>query len=225
MPHTRSMADMAEVLDVLAADDPDTRGDLWRRQPWVAIRPPRRFVPTAIAGASVRFAASGWSCRHLRERRPPGRHGGNRHRRPDRAADRDRPSVMALWQAARARLEAAGAEVVLTDFPLVSNYEGDRAGAPTIATRALFRPDICGTRSWTFAFWAWDDFLSANADPGLNGWRRWMGRWSFPVLPAPCPPTVTPTSKMTSRITPPMQGCICRRPARHSGPRGGPPRA
>jgi amidase len=38
VPHTRTMADLLEVLDVIVADDPDTRGDLWRmRQPWVPI--------------------------------------------------------------------------------------------------------------------------------------------------------------------------------------------
>ncbi|HEY5843201.1 MAG TPA: amidase family protein, partial [Mycobacterium sp.] len=30
VPHTRTMADMLEVLDVIVADDPDTRGDFWR---------------------------------------------------------------------------------------------------------------------------------------------------------------------------------------------------
>ena len=37
VPHTRTMADMLEVLDVIVADDPDTRGDFWRVQPWIAI--------------------------------------------------------------------------------------------------------------------------------------------------------------------------------------------
>ncbi|MGB8503955.1 MAG: amidase family protein, partial [Mycobacterium sp.] len=32
VPHTRTMADMLEVLDVIVADDPDTRGDFWREQ-------------------------------------------------------------------------------------------------------------------------------------------------------------------------------------------------
>ena len=44
-----------------------------------------------------------------------------------------RASVIDLWEAARRDLEAAGAEVVEVDFPVVSNYEGDRPGAPTSA--------------------------------------------------------------------------------------------
>ena len=35
VPHTRTMDDLLEVLDVVVADDPDPRGDLWRTQPWV----------------------------------------------------------------------------------------------------------------------------------------------------------------------------------------------
>ncbi|TIX64587.1 MAG: amidase, partial [Mesorhizobium sp.] len=37
VPHTRSVADMLELLDVIVADDAETRGDLWRMQPWVPI--------------------------------------------------------------------------------------------------------------------------------------------------------------------------------------------
>ncbi|TIX10104.1 MAG: amidase, partial [Mesorhizobium sp.] len=33
VPHTRSVADMLELLDVIVADDAETRGDLWRMQP------------------------------------------------------------------------------------------------------------------------------------------------------------------------------------------------
>ena len=37
VPHTRTMADLLEVLDVIVADDAETRGDFWRAQPWVEI--------------------------------------------------------------------------------------------------------------------------------------------------------------------------------------------
>ena len=37
VPHTRTMADMLEVLDVVVADDHETRGDFWRVQPWVPV--------------------------------------------------------------------------------------------------------------------------------------------------------------------------------------------
>jgi amidase len=63
---------------------------------------------------------------------------------------------------------AAGAEVVLTDFPLVTNYEGDRPGAPTLGTRGLVSPAFLKTEILDLSAWAWDDFLRRNADPRLN---------------------------------------------------------
>ncbi len=33
VPYARTMVDLLEVLDVVVADDPITRGDLWRPQP------------------------------------------------------------------------------------------------------------------------------------------------------------------------------------------------
>ena len=46
VPHTWTMADMFEVLDVIVADDPDTRGDFWRVQPWVQVPRRRRCGPS-----------------------------------------------------------------------------------------------------------------------------------------------------------------------------------
>src|SRR6478752_737417 len=37
VPYARTMADLLEVLDVVVAEDPDPRGDLWRLQPWVSL--------------------------------------------------------------------------------------------------------------------------------------------------------------------------------------------
>ncbi|MBN9189126.1 MAG: amidase, partial [Microbacterium sp.] len=37
VPHTRTMADLLEVLDVIVADDAETRGDFWRVQHWVDV--------------------------------------------------------------------------------------------------------------------------------------------------------------------------------------------
>ena len=79
-----------------------------------------------------------------------------------------RASVIALWEAARRDLEAAGADVVEVDFPVVSNYEGDRPGAPTIATRGLVTPEFLTREIVDLSAWAWDDFLAANGDPALR---------------------------------------------------------
>ena len=87
-----------------------------------------------------------------------------------------RASVIEAWQAARADFEAAGAEVVETDFPVVSDYEGDRLGAPTIRTRGLVSPEYLDREINDLSSWAWDDFLSANGDPNLPTLPRSTGR-------------------------------------------------
>ena len=50
VPHTRTMADLAEVLDVIVADDGQTRGDFWAR-------------PTVGGDPEVEHGASGFLCR------------------------------------------------------------------------------------------------------------------------------------------------------------------
>ena len=37
VPHTRILADLFEVLDILVVDDVEERGDFWRVQPWVGL--------------------------------------------------------------------------------------------------------------------------------------------------------------------------------------------
>ncbi|TPX00989.1 amidase, partial [Schumannella luteola] len=69
-----------------------------------------------------------------------------------------RPTVIELWERMRDALVAAGAAVVEVDFPLVSNYEGDRAGAPTIATRGLVSPEYLDRELLDLSAWAWEDF-------------------------------------------------------------------
>ncbi|WP_438352184.1 amidase [Microbacterium sp. CJ88] len=167
VPHARTMADLLEVLDVIVADDPETRGDFWRSQPWVAVpaasvvRPPSYVAlePAPLAGR--RFGVPRMYINA--DDAPDGVGiGGATGRRIE-----TRPSVIDLWDAARADLEAAGAEVVEVDFPVVSNYEGDRPGAPTIATRGLVTPEFLQREIVDLSAWGWDDFLAANGDPAL----------------------------------------------------------
>jgi amidase len=79
-----------------------------------------------------------------------------------------RESVMDLFRAAQADLEATGASVTLVDFPVVSNYEGDRPGAPTIRTRGLVSQEFLECEIRDLSAWSWDDFLRMNGDPKLN---------------------------------------------------------
>ncbi len=184
VPHTRTMADLLELLDVIVADDPETRGDLWRRQPWVKIPKASDLRPTsykALAGSeTLKGKRFGIPAMYINAdplagtAENPGI-GGPTGQRID-----TRPSILALWDEARAALIAAGAEVVVTDFPLVTNYEGDRPGAPTIATRGLVSAAYLHREIIDLSVWSWDDFLQANGDPSLNRLAQVDGARIFP---------------------------------------------
>ena len=98
-----------------------------------------------------------------------------------------RATVIDLWQAARQALEAAGAEVIEVDFPLVSNCEGDRPGAPTVFTRGLVSKEFLHDELWELSAWAFDDFLRANGDPSLNRLADVDGPKIFPHDPGTLP--------------------------------------
>ncbi|MFJ4191862.1 amidase [Kitasatospora sp. NPDC089509] len=178
VPHTRTMADLFELLDVVVADDPETRGDLWRAQPWVELPLASRVRPAsypALAPADPASARATLAGRRVGVPRmyinadpeagtnPEGGIGGQTGQRVD-----TRASVIALWEAARRDLEAAGAEVVEVDFPVVTNYEADRPGAPSLLTRGLVGRDFLTVEIEDLSAWAWDDFLRANGDPALD---------------------------------------------------------
>ncbi|RXZ47518.1 amidase [Agromyces fucosus] len=197
VPHTRTMADLLEVLDVIVADDPDARGDFWRVQPWVEIPAASAIRPASYAalatGAAATDATAGAGplagsrigvprmyvnadpeAGTAEPGRTPGIGGATGQRIETRA------SVIELWEAARRDLETAGAEVVLVDFPVVSNYEGDRPGAPTIETRGLVSHEYLRREIVDLSAWAWNDFLDANGDPALHALADVDGERIFP---------------------------------------------
>ncbi|MFJ6381356.1 amidase [Kitasatospora sp. NPDC092039] len=190
VPHTRTMADLLELLDVVVADDPDTRGDLWRAQPWVTLPPSSQVRPAsypALASADPAAARAALAGKRVGVPRmyinadsdagtnPEGGIGGQTGQPVD-----TRPSVIALWEAARRDLEAAGAEVVEVDFPVVTNYEADRPGAPSLFTRGLVSRDFLTVEIEDLSAWAWDDFLRANGDPALDTLTEVDGDRIFP---------------------------------------------
>ncbi len=190
VPHTRSMADLLEVLDVIVADDAETRGDFWRAQPWVTlpsaseVRPPSYAAlgisdPDAAAGV-LAGARIGIPRMYINADPDAGTAAAPGIGGPTGQRIETRESVLAQWQAARRDLEAAGATVVEVDFPIVSNYEGDRPGAPTIATRGLIPPEYLRREVAELSAWAWEDFLQANADPALRTLHDIDGARIFP---------------------------------------------
>lgn len=192
VPYARTMADLFEVLDVIVADDPDTRGDLWRMQPWVPIPAASSVRPVAYASLASKPEALAGK-----------RFGVPRmyiNADPD-AGTSDKPgiggptgqkiitrdSMIALWQEARKSLEAAGAEVIEVDFPMISNCEGDRPGTPTVFTRAQIPKNYMHHELWELSAWAFDDFLQANGDPKLNRLADVDGPQIFPHDPGTLP--------------------------------------
>ncbi|MFS0895528.1 amidase [Microbacterium sp. 179-I 3D3 NHS] len=184
VPHTRTMADLLEVLDVIVSDDGETRGDFWRTQPWVPlpsssdVRP--ESYPALADGASLDGVRIGIPRMYINADPDAGTAdhpgiGGPTGRRIE-----TRASVIARWEAARRDLEEAGAIVIEVDFPVVSNYEGDRPGAPTIATRGLVSPEYLRREIVDLSAWAWEDFLQANGDPRLSTLADVDGATIFP---------------------------------------------
>lgn len=194
VPHTRTMADMFEVLDVIVAPDPETRGDFWRAQPWIELPAVEDVRPASFRDIDRRpqaLAGKRFALPRMYANADPAAGTGTGIGGPTGRRIETRGSVMDLLAAARAALTAAGATVVDTDFPVVTRYEGDRAGAPTIATRGLVTPAYLRREILDLSAWAWDDFLAANSDPALDTLVGVDGATIFPHPPGALPDRYT----------------------------------
>ncbi|WP_457099894.1 amidase [Microbacterium sp. P5_E9] len=190
VPHARTMRDLLEVLDIIVTDDEQPAGDFWRSQPWIEIPATSAQRPASYPALAIDDRAEASAAL-----------GGKRFGVPRMYINRDaeagtgpnpgiggptgqriatRPSIIDQWEQARAALEAAGATVVEVDFPVVSNYEGDRPGAPTIAARGLVSPEYLKQEILDLCAWAWDTFLRLNGDPALNTLAAVDGATIFP---------------------------------------------
>lgn len=177
VPHTRSMPDMLRVLDVLVQDDPVTRGDFWRHQRVVELPRPSERRPDSYLDLLH-----------------PGALAGRRFAVPRMYLGQDpafpitvRPSVLALWNGARRRLEALGAEVVETDFPLIEQYEGDRPGQENVGRLGALPEGWMDAEFNHFLAYGWDDFLKANGDPEIPDLTAVDPDRIFPRVPGALP--------------------------------------
>ncbi|MGR4043344.1 amidase [Pseudomonas sp. 910_21] len=192
VPFARTMADLLEVLDVVVAEDPDTRGDLWRLQPWVPIPSvtsvrPASYPQLAADAAALKGKRFGVPRMYINADPEAGTSDKPGIGGPTGQRIHTRPSVISLWEQARRALEAAGAQVLEVDFPLVSNCEGDRPGAPTVYNRGLVSKEFLHDELWELSGWAFDDFLRANDDPKLNRLADVDGPQIFPHDPGTLP--------------------------------------
>lgn len=192
VPFARTMADLLEVLDVVVAEDPDTRGDLWRMQPWVPIPSVASVRPASYAELAANPEALtgkrlGIPRMYINADPEAGTSQAPGIGGPTGQRINTRDSVIELWNQARQSLEAAGAEVIEVDFPLVSNCEGDRPGAPTVFNRGIVSKEFLHHELWDLTAWAFDDFLRANGDPKLNRLADVDGPLIFPHDPGTLP--------------------------------------
>jgi amidase len=183
VPHTRTMADLLELLDVVVADDPESRGDFWRAQPWIELPRASQLRPASYPALAAEATLAGKRVgvpRMYINADPEAGTGAGGAGGAMGTRIATRASVIALWDAARRDLEAAGCEVFEVDFPAVSNYEADRPEAPSIATRGLVSPAFLEREFVDLSAWAWEDFLRANGDPALDTLADIDGARIFP---------------------------------------------
>jgi amidase len=172
VPHTRTMADMLEILDVIVADDSTTRGDFWRVQPWVPTPASSELRPVSYPALAEGNPLSG-----MRIAIPRMYINGD--------ADTTDPietraSIVALWREAKATLERLGADVVDTDFPVVTRYEDKAGESHNLVARGLLPPGFAVHELHELSMWAWNEFLESNGDPHLNALADVDGEKIFP---------------------------------------------
>lgn len=175
VPYTRSLEDMMEILNVITEIDNVTKGDFWRAQPYVKLPKIQLSdfrtlkIPNSLQGKRI-----GVPRMYIGQQDNIGK--------PVHVTS----SIVALWNRARSDLESLGAEVIITDFPLVTNYEDDSisgeannvVGAPS-NWNLMERRDLIAK--------AWDDFFVENNDPTIPSWRA-----ADPSLVFPKPPGYIP---------------------------------
>jgi len=184
VPHTRCMSDMLEILDVLVHDDDQSRGDFWRQQPWVKLPKASQVRPksyTTLAPGSLAGKRLGVPAMYINADEQAGSGNSVGIGGPTGQKIKTRNSIMSLWEQAKYALRVAGAEVVVVDFPVVSNYEGDRDNVPNIQNRGILPDEFLYQEITDLSVWAWDDFLNSNSDPKLNRLSDVDGKKIFPA--------------------------------------------
>ncbi|KAJ5091356.1 Amidase [Penicillium alfredii] len=177
VPHTKTMTDLYQVLDVLAVSDPTPSGDFYNEQTLISLPSVDTIRPQSFSELQDRL-----SLRGKRIGVPSMYIGGDASSLSAASRVHTRSSIIKLWQEARRALETCGAEVVETDFPLVTTYELNAETGQLVTIAGL--PD-----GWTamerceLVAHAWDDFLIANGQAGLESLTCVDPATIFPLAP------------------------------------------
>jgi hypothetical protein len=150
---------MLALLDVIAVPDAGTKGDFYREQTFVPIPGPPKIEYASLKDAHA-----------LKGKRigVPKMYIGQKDSDPYAKPTYVSPEVITVWKQTTQDLEALGADVVYTDFPLVTNYENDSVskeannvdGAPSNWNHV--------ERGVLIAK-AWNSFLVQNSDTDIKG--------------------------------------------------------
>ncbi|KAK5167119.1 uncharacterized protein LTR77_007849 [Saxophila tyrrhenica] len=160
VPQTRTVKDMMAILDTLAVEESTTEGDFWRQQDYVEV--PKVPRPASF----LELIPKAKDCFKGKRIAVPEMYiGGNDPKAKPTAVSQN---VIDLFRQARKDVEALGATVIETDFPLVTNYEDDSVTGQ--ANNVVgFKPDWNGKERGELVAFLWDDFLKSSGDPKFAG--------------------------------------------------------
>lgn len=178
VPYARSVSDLLALLGPLLARDPSTRGDLWREQGVVELPGALPDAPTDWRELLSKHSA-------LRGRRiaVPRQYVGE----GAAAGIQTRPSVLALWERAAERLRSLGAELILTDFPLVEAYEGGDPAGSHVEDLGTLPVGWSRFESQELLAYGWDSFVRDTGDPSLSSLAQADPDLMFPREPGELP--------------------------------------
>jgi Asp-tRNA(Asn)/Glu-tRNA(Gln) amidotransferase A subunit family amidase len=158
VPYARSVEDLLQILAVIGKPEEETKGDFWREQKHVEIpKPPNVDYKSLVEAKSLNGKRIGIPKMYV------GQKDSDPHAKPTATS----PEILRLWEVAKTDLEALGAEIVYTDFPLVTNYENDSISGETNNVVGVPSNWNANERGILIAK-AWDEFLVQNQDANIS---------------------------------------------------------
>ncbi|KAF1980131.1 amidase signature enzyme, partial [Bimuria novae-zelandiae CBS 107.79] len=158
VPLARSVEDMLSILDVIGTPEQEMKSDFWREQTIGKLPIPRKLdYPSLAQPESLRGKRIGVPKMYI------GEQDSDPHAKPTFVG----ADVIDVWKKTAADLEALGADIIYTDFPLVTNYENDSKSGLTNNVEGQPSDWNLVERSTLIAK-AWSEFLAQNNDPNIK---------------------------------------------------------